>query len=46
MARKSTAAKVGAQPVGNSALDLAHLSVREINQLLHEVSEQLRLKPS
>jgi glutamate synthase domain-containing protein 3 len=36
MARKSTAAKVGAQPVRNSTLDLAHLSVREINQLLHD----------
>jgi methylamine---glutamate N-methyltransferase subunit B len=36
MARKSTAAKVGAQPVGNSTLDLAHLSVRAINQLLHD----------
>src|SRR5205807_9781681 len=36
MARKSTAAKVGTQPARNSTLDLAHLSVREINQLLHD----------
>ena len=41
MARKSTEAKVGASkdgavPARNSTLDIARMSVREVNQLLHD----------
>ena len=36
MARKASAAKPGIAPARNSTLDLARMSVREVNQLLHD----------
>ena len=36
MARKPSAAKSAAAPARNATLDLARLSVREVNQLLHD----------
>lgn len=36
MARKSSATKAGVAPALNSTLDLARMSVREVNQLLHD----------
>jgi glutamate synthase domain-containing protein 3 len=36
MARKSTASQAGPGPAHNSTLDLARMSVREVNQLLHD----------
>ena len=36
MARKPSAARAAATPARNSTLDLARMSVREVNQLLHD----------